>query len=275
MTAVQVAILIVLAPLLQGSMHSLRARLSGRPGPPVLQPYRQLRKLASKEAVVASNASALVSAAPGIAIGVSLTLALLVPPLIHRDAAVVDVVALALTIALGRFMLVLASLDTRSSFAGMAASREMLFAGLTEAPLILALAATTLVHDTLSRILAAAAIVLVMLSETARIPVDNQETHYELTMVHEGLLLEYSGWQLAMLQAAAYVRQASFFVLAATALPGPPIAVAAWLAFLAVLIPVVERCYGKMRFFEVPQLFASATLLAVAGLGLRILGVAF
>lgn len=270
MSMLQALAIIVLAPLLQGVMQRLRARLCGRPGASVLQPYRELRKLFSKEAIVAQNTSALVLLAPGAAVGAALTVALLVPPVTHAGA--VDAFALALTLALGRFVVVLAALDSRSGFGGMAASREMLFAGLTEAPLILAVASAAIVGNALAAIFAVVAILLVLLSETARVPVDNQETHYELTMIHEGLVLEYSGWHLALLHAASYVRQAALLVLAAALMPGGGFAFAGWLALLVLLIPLVERRSAKVRLFEVPQLFASATLLAVASVGIRLIG---
>ncbi len=273
--------LIALAPLLQGLLRSIRAKLQGRPGPAPLQPYRDLRKLWSKEALVPSATSALVVAAPGVVLGVALTFAALVPPIFRTGSTAVNAVAIALLLALGRFVLVLAALDARSGFSGMAASREMTFAALTEAPLILALisAAVSAAPDAVSAgstpvagVLAAGALLLVMLSETARIPVDNQETHYELTMIHEGLVLEYSGWELALLQLAAYVRQAAFFVLAARMLPGTSGLTLLYIVAFILLIPLVERIYAKMRLFEVPQLFASATVLALASIGLRIAG---
>ncbi len=281
--AIQFTLLVVLAPLLQGLMRSIRAKLQGRPGPSPFQPYRDLRKLWGKAAVLPAGSSAIAVAAPGIVFGAALTFATLVPPIGGETSLEVNAVALALLLALGRFALVLAALATRSGFAAMAASREMTFASLTEAPLILALVSVALAGQgtfaritasqaPLAGILAAGALLLVMLSETARMPVDNQETHYELTMIHEGLVLEYSGWELALLQAAAYVRQASFFILAALMLPGNGLSSVAWIVVLIAFIPLVERMYAKMRLFEVPQLFASATVLALASIGLRIAG---
>lgn len=267
---IQALLIIAFAPLLQGVMQRVRARLCGRPGASVLQPYRDLRKLFAKEAVVAAGTSAIVLAAPGIALGCALTVALLIPAPTHIVR--VDAFALALTLALGRFVLVLASLDTRSNFGGMAASREMLFAGLTEAPLILAIISASLIGNVPAQIFAVAAILLVLLSETARVPVDNQETHYELTMIHEGLVLEYSGWHLALLHAASYVRQAALLVLAAYLMPAAPYAGAGWLLLFIALIPLVERRFAKLRLFEVPQLFGTAALLAAASIGLRIIG---
>lgn len=275
--------LVAFAPLLGGTMRGIRAKLQGRPGPSPLQPYRDLAKLWSKEALVPSHTSTLVVAAPGIVLGVALTFAALVPPLTRDATTSVNAVALALLLALGRFVLVLAAFDVRSGFAAMAASREMTFASLTEAPLILALLAGAIPSPSapvgffggdvpIAGVLAAAALLLVMLSETARIPVDNQETHYELTMIHEGLMLEFSGWELALLHVAAYVRQAAFFVLAAGMLAGTAFGMLAWMAAFTIGIPLVERTYAKMRLFAVPQLFASATILALASIGVRIAG---
>ena len=256
--AIQFTLLLVLAPLLHGLMRSIRAKLQGRPGPSPVQPYRDLRKLWGKAAVLPVGSCAITVAVPGIVFGTALTFATLIPTIGGETPLEINAVALVLLLALGRFALVLAALATRSGFAAMAASREMTFASLTEAPLILALvsvafagqgalARTALSRDPLAGILAAGALLLVMLSETARMPVDNQETHYELTMIHEGLVLEYSGWELALLQAAAYVRQASFFILAALMLPGNGLMSVAWVLVLTAFIPLVERMYAKMR----------------------------
>ena len=274
--AIQFACIVVLAPLLQGCMRTIRAKLQGRPGPSPVQPYRDLRKLWGKEAVLPEHSGAITVAAPAIALGVALAFTTLVPTL-GAGTLVIDAVAMALLLALGRFVLVLAALASRSGFAAMAASREMTFASLTEAPFILALVSAGFAGNTLSDapvagILAAGALLLVMLSETARMPVDNQETHYELTMIHEGLVLEYGGWPLALLQAAGYVRQAAFFVLAAQLLPGGSLVVPIWIVLFAGVMPLVERTYAKLRLFEVPQLFVSAAVLALASIGLRIAG---
>jgi formate hydrogenlyase subunit 4 len=257
--------IVILAPLVQGIMRSLRARLQGRIGPSPLQPYRDLFKLLRKEALLPEGTSTVVAAAPGVMLGVSLTLAALIFSF--------DPVAIALTLALGRFILLLAALDTRSSFEGMAASREATFAALTEAPLILAIAAAAIVGDhQLPRVLAAAAMLLVLLSETARIPVDNQETHYELTMIHEGLILEYSGWQLALLNYAAQVRQLALLSIAAMMLPGNLVAPIAWIAGFVAGLPMLEASFAKLRLFEVPPIFAAACILAVCSLGVSVVG---
>lgn len=285
-SALQMAVIIAIAPLAQGVMKQLRARLQGRPGPSILQPYRDLRKLWWKEALVAEDTSPIVGIAPGVALGVALTFAAMVPPVFGASwFPSADAIALALVLALGRFIAVLAALDTRSGFSGMAASREMTFGALTEAPLLLALLSaalggnSSLTHlhaggSAASGLLAAGALMLVMLCETARVPVDNQETHYELTMIHEGLVLEYSGWQLAATQLAAYIRQASFFVLAAWLLPFGGWVVIAWCIGFLILMPIIETAYAKMRLFEVPQLFTAALVLGIAAITIQIMGIA-
>ncbi len=271
--AIQFLVMLVLAPLAQGIVKTLRARLQGRPGPSPLQPYRDLRKLMAKESVVVAHASQLLLAVPGLVLGIALTIAALVPSFADSGALAIDAIAIALTLALGRFLLVLAALDTRSSFEAMAASREMSFAALSEAPLILALIAGTIgAAGTIAGALAAAALLLVLLFETARIPIDSQETHYELTMIHEGQILEFGGWQLAWLQYAAYVRQLALLALAAMLLPGAGFTRLLWIAVFLVVGALVERNRAKQRLFDVPQIFTSATVLALAGIGLRIAG---
>lgn len=254
---------VAFAPLLHGAMRSLRARLAGRPGPPPIQPYRDLAKLLGKERLLAEGTTPLAAAAPGVVLGVALTFALLV-----GSPREIDPVSIVLVLALGRFVLVLAALDTRSGFAGMAASREVTFGALAEPALLLALiGASAAAAPALACALAAFG--LVALVETARIPVDNQETHYELTMIHEGLLLEYSGPHLAALQLAGQIKQCCFLVLAAAMLPGGDGAFAAWVAVLAVGVTLGETALAKLRLFEVPRLTVTACVLAAASVLLR------
>lgn len=256
---------LALAPLVQGVIKTLRARASGRPGPSAFQPYRDLRKLVGKESLVAEQTSWIVLAAPGCVLGAALTVAGIVPAL--------DAVAIALTLSLGRFALVLAALDTRSGFEGMAASREIAFAALSELPLVAAvLGATFTPAILLARALGAASLLIVLLFETARIPIDSQETHYELTMIHEGQVLEYGGWHLALLKYAAYVRQLALLLLAALLLPGGALAAPAWIAAFVLGGALFERSVAKVRLFEVPQLFAIATIFALAALGAQLAG---
>jgi formate hydrogenlyase subunit 4 len=267
----QVAIITALAPLVQGAMRRLRARLQGRPGPVLIQPYRDLAKLWKKEALLPEGTS-LVAAAAAL-------------PLTTGASAIIDIVALAFLLASGRFVLSLAALDTRSAFVAMAASREMAFASLAEPTLVIALlgaatlgrgplpAALSFAPFSLAGALAFLAFFIVVLFETARIPVDNQETHYELTMIHEGLTLEYSGWHLMLVQYAAYIRQLCFFMLASLLLPGSNLfAHVGWACALAITITIVETMFARLRLFEVPELLTTALILAATSIGLRIAG---
>lgn len=285
----QVIAIAVLAPLVQGAMKRLRANLQGRPGPAPFQPYRDLAKLWAKEALLPKDVSPIPLIAPGIVLGVALTFSAALPLIATARGlnAIVDVVAIVFLLALGRFVLALAALDTRSAFSGMAASREMTFGSLVEPTLLLTLLGTAVIgggtqlsslFETpfgLASTLTFAAFFLVLLAETARIPIDNQETHYELTMIHEGLGLEYSGWQLAMLQFAAQIRQMGFLVLGAVLLPGGAVwwMHLPWIVALAVGIVVIETVFAKLRLFEVPQVLTTAFILAVTGIILRALGI--
>jgi formate hydrogenlyase subunit 4 len=290
MTALlQVLLIVALAPLIHGAMKRLRANLQGRPGPFPLQPYRDIRKLWRKEALLPTDSSVIARIAPGVSIGVAVTFAVALPVVsqTHHGGGIIDIIALAFLLGIERFVLALAALGSRSAFAAMASSREMTFASLIEPALLVALlGGAAMSGDTslslllgqpfgLASALAFAAFFLVMLAETSRIPIDNQETHYELTMIHEGLELEYSGWMLAMLQLASQIRQVCFMVLASMLLPGGlslwthlP-----WIIAVMIAVTVVETLFAKVRLFEVPQLLGSAFILAATSVGLRLIGV--
>lgn len=285
LSLLQLLVIAALAPLVQGAMKLLRARLQGRPGPSALQPYRDLAKLWRKESILPAGVSPIAVAAPGIALGVALTLAAALPLAAPGMPPLGGIIALIFLLALSRFVLGLAAVDSRSAFASMAASTEQTIAALVEPTLLLALlGAAALGQGTqlsalrhlpfgLAGLLAVGAFFLVLLAETGRVPIDNQETHYELTMIHEGLALEFSGWQLAFIQVASHVRQLSFLLLAGLLLPGGTVwAVAAWAVAIAVVVTVVETLFAKLRLFEIPQLLASAFVLAAASIALRLFG---
>jgi formate hydrogenlyase subunit 4 len=285
LSLLQLLVIAALAPLVQGAMKLLRARLQGRPGPSALQAYRDLAKLWRKESILPTGVSPIAVAAPGIALGVALTLAAALPLAAPGMPPLGEIIALIFLLALSRFVLGLAALDSRSAFASMAASTEQTIAALVEPTLLLALlGAAALGRGTqlsalrhlpfgLAGLLAVGAFFLVLLAETARVPIDNQETHYELTMIHEGLSLEFSGWQLAFIQAASYVRQLSFLLLAGLLLPGGTIwAVVASAMSIAVVVTVVETLFAKLRLFEIPHLLASGFVLAAASIALRLFG---
>jgi formate hydrogenlyase subunit 4 len=285
---VQVLVIVALSPLVHGVMKRLRANFQGRPGPSPVQPYRDTIKLWKKEAMLPTGSSVVSRAAPGLAIGVAFTFAAAIPVVLQSGGnSVIDIIALAFLLSIDRFFLALAALDTRSAFAAIGASRTMTFASLAEPALLVsllggaALGGGTSISSLLglpfgmANALAFAAFFLVLLAETARIPIDNQETHYELTMIHEGLVLEYSGWMLSMLQSAAQIRQLCFLLLACALLPGGtslwfhlP-----WIIVVMFAVTIVETLFAKVRLFEVPQLLGSAFILAATSVGLRLLGV--
>lgn len=278
MTFVQVILIVACAPFVQGAMKWLRARLQGRPGPSPWQPYRELRKLWSKDAVLPSGVSWIVPCSPGVSLGVALTFAAAVP-LIASPPAFLDVVALMLLLSLGRWMLAVSALDARSGFTGMAASREMTLSVLTEPALLLALLAARVSGGSfliphagfsVAGAIALLAFGIVTIAETARIPVDNQETHYELTMIHEGQTLEYSGWHLALLNLAGYIRQFAFLTIAAGLIVSGPLAALAGAAVLAIAITFVENAFARLRLFEIPQLLLTGVLLAVVSVAVRV-----
>jgi formate hydrogenlyase subunit 4 len=278
MTFVQVILIVACAPFVQGAMKRLRARLQGRPGPSLWQPYRDLRKLWSKDAVLPAGVSWVVACTPGVSLGVALTFAAAVP-LIASPPAFLDVVALMLLLALGRWMVAVSALDARSGFTGMAASREMTLSALTEPALLLALLGARISggsfliphgNVSIAGVLALLAFGIVTIAETARIPVDNQETHYELTMIHEGQTLEYSGWHLAFLNLASYIRQFAFLTIAAGLIAPSPLAALAGAAVLAVGITFVETAFARLRLFEIPQLLLTGILLAVVSVAVRV-----
>jgi formate hydrogenlyase subunit 4 len=287
--------LILLAPLLQGYIKRLKAALQGRQGPGLLQPYADLAKLLRKGAIVPDASSWIFLAAPVITLSATITAALLVPTVLPGNPlGVGDILVVAGLLALARFAMALASLDTGSAFAGMGASREMAIAALVEPALVIAVLALGATAGTMdlggisasgvragwlalgpAHLLAGAALLVVAIAETGRLPVDNPDTHLELTMVHEGMLLEYSGRPLAALTLAAQVKQVVVMSLVvALVLPwgigSPlPIAIGAFLVKLfglGTLLACIESAYAKLRILRLPDLMATA--FALGGLSL-------
>jgi formate hydrogenlyase subunit 4 len=297
----QLALLLALAPLLSGFMKLLKARLQMRRGPGLLQPYRDIHKLMRKGMVVSETASWLFSATPYV-VFLSTLLAGLMAPMVAADTPVGlfgGVLALVYLLGLGRFFLALAGLDTGSSFGGLGSSREMTISALAEPTLMLAVftvaigaGSTTLAEMAKaaigqqwrflepSQILACAALLLVVIAETGRIPVDNPATHLELTMIHEAMILEYSGPYLALIEWAASIKQLLLMTLLINVFwpfglsEGWTLAGFAtglgWLVLkLAILgcgIVLVETANAKMRLFRVPELMAVAFVLGALAL---------
>ncbi len=298
LTLVQGLLALALAPALVGLVRWLKARMQSRRGAPWTQPYRELRKLFAKEVVVSNRASWLFHATPFIVFASTLVVALLVPVFVVPLPfdAVGDLLVVVYLLLLGAFFLALAGLDPASTFGGMGASREMTIAALTEPTLataILALAVSAqstnlgeIVSRTLAtpsstlspgHLLAFAALFIITLAETGRLPVDNPSTHLELTMIHEAMILEYSGRYLALIEWASALKLFVFLALLANlfvpwgiATSLAPSAVAIGLVLflvklvvLASAVAVLETRVAKLRLFRVPELLAASFVLGL------------
>lgn len=288
------------APLLVAWVKRIKSRLQNRRGPSLLQPYQDLRKLFGKEAVMAHTASPVFRAAPYIVFGATLIAASVIPMLAVElpTTAIADVIVLVGFLALARFFLALAGMDVGTTFGGMGASREMLISALAEPAMLMAIFTLTMsAHSTnLSSVIehvldsglllrpsflfALLGLLLVAVAETGRIPVDNPATHLELTMVHEAMILEYSGRHLALMEWAAQVKLMLYGVLlsniflpwgiarhldAASLLLGL-LAIAVKLAVLGVILAISETVVAKMRLFRVPAFLNLAFMLSLLGM---------
>jgi formate hydrogenlyase subunit 4 len=290
---------VALSPLLPGLVQTAKGRLQGRRGPSPLQPYRELRRLWRRSRVTPEPRTLVYELAPPVVAGASL-LALLLLPVGSSGASWGlghDAIVLVGLLALARFAITAAAWDTGSGFALMGASRDLTFAVFVEALLVLVIvllalpaASTDLVTMSAvaadggpwrepARWAAMAALALVVLAETGRQPIDNPDTHLELTMVHEGPLLEYAGRDQALLQWAAAARHWIMLVLVAElALPHPgPFAVqlawlAGWLLALALALAAIETLQAKMRILRVPLLLGGGAALCLLGLVSSLLG---
>ena len=288
-TILQPVLALSLAPLLAGIINRVKALFAGRKGQPLLQLYFELWKLLHKGAVYSRSTSWIFRAAPILTLAVAATATLLVPigggtAPIHFEG---DLILFAYIFALMRFFTVIAALDTASSFEGMGASREVTFSALAEPGLLLSLAAVA--HLTggfsLSRmfsaisgafwyehsgalLFAAAALAIITLAENARIPVDDPNTHLELTMIHEVMILDNSGPDLAFILYASAIKLWLFSALIINLLwpaPGPGVALIGILT-VGVAIGVVESTMARLRLIHVPRLLMSALALSVLAL---------
>ena len=295
---VQPLVALALAPGLVGFVRWLKARLQSRRGAPPWQPYFEIRKLFGKDAVVSHTASWIFRATPFVVFGTSVVVASLVPLILVPASPLVpgDVFAAVYLLLLGTFFLALAGLDTGSPFGGMGASREMTVVALTEPTVALSIVALALsagstnfsqiVARTIAEpaaalgpghLLAFIALFVVTLAETGRLPVDNPSTHLELTMIHEAMVLEYSGPYLALIEWGSALKLLVFLALAANlfipwglAFALAPGALAIGLASaivklgaLAATIAVLETRVAKLRLFRVPELLSASFVLAL------------
>jgi formate hydrogenlyase subunit 4 len=301
----EIALALALAPLLSGWVNQWRAWLQNRSAPSLWQPYRLLHKLFHKESVLAEHASPLFRAAPYVVFGCML-LACAIIPTLSTDlplAPAADAIALVGLFALARVFIALAAMDIGTAFGSMGARREMLIGFLAEPALLMVLFSASLISQSTSLTtivetlghrelaiypglaFAGVAFVMVSLAENARVPVDNPATHLELTMIHEAMILEYSGRHLALLEWAASLKLFAYSCIGlalffpwGVAQASEPLAMLLALPVLVFKLAVggallagLETVSAKMRIFRVPEFLASAFLLAVIGLLVHLL----
>jgi formate hydrogenlyase subunit 4 len=293
-------LVLLLAPLLTGFVRKVKARLLRRRGASVLQPYRDLLRLLRKEVVLAENASWLFRWTPYLIFAATWVAAALVPTFATglTFSWTADLIAIIALLASTRFFLALAGMDVGTSFGGIGSSREVMIASLAEPAMLLIVFTVALVAGStqlstiadfmatpavglrVSLALALIALVIVAIAENARVPVDNPATHLELTMVHEAMVLEYSGRHLAMIEFAASLKLLLYMALIAclfmpwglaTSGAGPAAyttGVAAFLAklvLLGFLLAIFESAVAKMRVFRVPDFLGAALMLGLLG----------
>jgi formate hydrogenlyase subunit 4 len=301
----QAAGLLAVAPLLRGGIKKMKATMQMRKGPPLLQGYYDLAKLLRKETLRSETASWVYVLGPRIYFAAAVAATTLVPVLVASSPldGAGGILGLVGILALGRFALASAALDTGSPFGGMGSSREMTIAALAEPALMLGLFTSALAAGSLdlgavvrgelapgalfrpSDILALSGLFVVLIAETGRIPVDNPATHLELTMIHEAMVLEYSGPDLALVEWASAVKELLYITLLidlfipfgiATTIAAVPMAIAAvaWVAkvfVFGVVITLVESTNAKLRLFRVPELVAVSLGLGFIALAIRFL----
>jgi formate hydrogenlyase subunit 4 len=300
LAAAQTALFVGAAPLLAGWIKRVKCHMQNRAAPALWQPYRDLAKLFRKDMVLAENASWLFRATPYIVFG-AMSLAAAAVPLVAVDlptGAIADVIVLVGFFALARFFTALAGMDIGTAFGGMGASREMTIAALAEPAMLMAVFTLSMtagstnlssaIHYVLeaglvlrpSFLFALLALAMVAVAETGRVPVDNPATHLELTMIHEAMILEYSGRHLALIEWAAQIKLMIYAVLVANifwpwgiaqeftseALGIGAVAIATKLTALAVVLVVWETVLAKMRIFRVPPFLGFAFLLSLLGM---------
>ena len=292
----QIVVIVGLSPLVKGFINKMEARLQCRRGASLFQPYYNLVKLLQKDAVVSETASWIFRATPYVTFVSILLIALLVPVLSSQVPLnfIGDIILIIYLFALGRFFLALSSLDTGSAFGGMGSSREMTISSMAEPAMMLSIFTVSLtvgstnlsnITGTLlnykslnpSLLLAFAAFVIVIIAETGRIPVDNPFTHLELTMIHEGMILEFSGRYLALIEWASSMKLLLLLtILVNTFLPwgiatgftfpGLIISFALYLVkigFFAFAIVILESSLAKVRLFRIPNLLGTSFILSL------------
>jgi formate hydrogenlyase subunit 4 len=296
----QTLCVVLFAPFMAGWVKWLKCKLQNRQGPPPWQPYRDLLRLSRKQVVLAESASPIFRVAPYIVFSVTVVAASIVPVFSVQipTAALADVIVLVGFLALTRFFLSLAGMDVGTAFGGMGSSREVTISSLAEPALLMAFftlamnASSTNLSTVISHlaqshfvlypslIFSAMGFILVALAETGRIPIDNPATHLELTMIHEAMILEYSGRHLALMEWAAMLKLTLYAVLIANfivpwgvAMTLEPEAIAfgvysimCKLLVLGYFLAIAETAQAKMRLFRAPHFLGLAFILSLLGM---------
>lgn len=300
-SALQLVLILLVAPLFTGLIKTLKARLQTRRGPGILQSYRDIFKLLRKGMVIPETASWIFTAAPYMVFGTATLVGLMIPMTTTRAPLSLfgGVLAVVYLLALGRFFLALGGLDTGSSFGGLGSSREMTISAIAEPAMMLAIFTVALGANSTnlsemakiavtqswrflapSQMLAFAALFIVLIAETGRIPVDNPATHLELTMIHEAMVFEYSGPYLALIDWGSSIKQLVLMTLLvntffpfglSSAWTAHTVGVGltfylAKLLLLACMIVLVETANAKLRLFRVPELLMVAFILGALAL---------
>ena len=298
----QTIFLIILAPFLSGFIRKIKNNFRMRKGAPMLQPYYNFFKLLSKDEVISENSSWIFKLSPFVVLASSITALLLIPVFNGWFSLnqMGDFLVLIFLLALGRFFLALAGLDAANTFGGMGSSREMFISSLVEPAMFVAVFVVALncgstslaiISSTsifkLSTLVATLALLIVTIAETSRIPVDNQETHLELTMVHEAMVLEYSGRSLALIELAAHIKQIIFYSLLAnilfplksvylnTGALGIFMVLGLYLIkifLIGLSIAIIEVSIAKMRLFRVVDFIGFSFLLSIVAVVLQTAG---
>lgn len=301
MENLQFIIIIIFSPLIQGIIRKFKAGFQGRVGAGILQPYYDIIRLLKKEMVLSTVTSWIFKITPYIVFISTIVAAMMVPVITTKITTnssfsiMGDVIALIYIFALGKFFMALAALDAGTAFGGEGSSREMIVSILVEPMIMLCIFTVVITADstniakiadphsfvfTPSHVLALSAFVIAIVADTGRIPVDNPDTHLELTMIHEGMLLEYSGKYLALMEWSHYMKQMLLFTLAVDMFF--PVGIAhniepsslivssgiysLKMLFMAGMMAIIESTRAKMRFFQLPSLLGGSFVLAVLSL---------
>lgn len=277
LVAVKAILLVLVAPLVTGVIAKVKNIFRMRKGAPVFQPYYNALKLFSKSEVISKHASWIFRAAP-VAVFITSLCALILISAVNIGTSKNDdmglLIAAFFVLGLGRFFMALAGLDAAGSFGGMGSSREMFISSLAEPSAFISVFVLCVAGGTglrVSNLLAGAALFLTAIAETSRVPVDNRETHLELTMVHEAMAIEYSGRSLALIELAGHIKQIFFFMLLSWCFFAP-LAGSGWgrvlfpaeIAFIGLAVAITEISVAKMRLFRVVDFLGFSIFIALA-----------